>query len=82
MKSLVIFVVIALIVGCGHWLIWGHDLRYDVYANDTFWYDEEYSRRGTIIISSIVGLVGGATALVVIALFRRVKRSHMERNHP
>lgn len=39
------------------WLIWGQDLRYDVYYGGVFAYDEPFSDRGRTLISTFVGLV-------------------------
>jgi hypothetical protein len=76
-KSLVIFTVSALVIGFGFWSIWGHDLRYNVYANDQFSYDEPFSASGRIMISCLFGAAGGGIVCLVIFVLPQLVRRHL-----
>src|SRR5262245_35884419 len=63
-KLMTIFLLSSICFGIGFWLLWGHDLSYEVYSsannNSVLWYSEAFSRQGRIIISCVVGILVGA----------------------
>ena len=62
---------IGLPFGLAFWIGWGHSLHYDVYANDEFWYAEEFTELGKVIITSVVSLVFGVCVSAVVWIIRR-----------
>ena len=71
MKTILIIIAPALVVGIMFWCLWGHDLRMNVYANNEFWYDEAVSLQGKVLASGFVGLAASA----IIAGYLGVRRA-------
>jgi hypothetical protein len=51
-----------------YWLRAGHDLRYTINGGE---YDEDFSTRGRVIISCLVGAFWSAITVLLLALGRR-----------
>jgi hypothetical protein len=79
-KYLFIFIGIWIGVGLVFWLLEGHELKYDVYSDVTtrdidsttttepiYRYSEDFSTKGRIIISSLVGLI--TSSVILLTLF-------------
>jgi len=60
-----------LLFGLVFWIGWGHRLHYGVYANDEFWYAEEFTNHGKVIITSVVSLAFGVCVSAVVWIIRR-----------
>ena len=58
---------IAVPVGIGLWITWGHDLHYNVYSDGEFWYREEFPVYFNLIVTSLISVVFG---LIVVAIIR------------
>jgi hypothetical protein len=79
-KLITIFLLSSMRFGLGFWLIWGHDLSYDVDSSvngsSVYWYSEDFSPDGRIIISSAVGCLAGECCVIGTQLVFR-KREHL-----
>ena len=66
--------MIALPVGVVLWIIWGHDLHYNVYADGEFWYREEFPSYFKVIVTSLVSIVFGLGVVAFIRIVHYAKR--------
>jgi hypothetical protein len=77
--SIIKFVLITLGAGVlfswAFWIGWGHRLHINVYSNGEFWYAEEFTEPGKIILTSIVGLVFGVCVSAVAWIIREKVRA-------
>ncbi len=64
-----VVVVAGLLFGIAFWRYWGHELHYNVYSDDVFWYREEFPDYLKVILTSLLGVTFG---LVVAAITRLV----------
>jgi hypothetical protein len=70
-----VFIASAFAVGAPFWLLWGHDLRYNVYANGTFSYDEQFSTTGRVLVTLLIAVVAGGLVSLVVHVVCRAFRS-------
>jgi hypothetical protein len=63
-----------LLFGLAFWIGWGRSLHYDVYSNGEFWYAEDFTEPGKVIVTSIVSLIFGACVSAVLRITRTRKR--------
>ena len=67
LKWAILAVLLMVLFAFVYWLAAGHDLRYTINDGE---YDEEFSTRGRIIISCLVGGFWSAIATLLLALSR------------
>ena len=60
--------------GALFWIVWGRSLHYSVYADDQFWYSEDFTELGKILVtvgfSLVFGLGVSFVALIIQKFFR------------
>ncbi|MGE0087181.1 MAG: hypothetical protein AB7S75_22480 [Desulfococcaceae bacterium] len=74
--SAVVFVVAFLFSGIGFWTLYGNNLSWDVYSDDTYWYSEEFSTRGKVIVTCVIS---GIVASIAVAF--RVFIGHLKKKN-
>ncbi len=72
LKWAILAVVLMVLLALVYWLVAGHDLRYTINNGE---YDEDFSTRGRIIISCLVGAFWSAIATLLLAVSRWVYRA-------
>ena len=56
------------------WIKWTHDLHYNVYSDDEFWYREDFPLYFNVIVTVLSSLVFGLFTAGVIWLVRYSRR--------
>ena len=60
--------VAGLLFGIAFWKYWGHDLHYNVYSDDVFWYREDFPDYLKIIFTSSLGMIFGSVVAAITRL--------------
>lgn len=68
------FVAVFLASAVLFWWLYGRSLAWDVYSSDVYWYSEEYSIQGKIIVTSIFSLVVAGASVGLRILVVRLKK--------
>lgn len=78
--AILIFAGAFLASGILFWLFYGRSLAWDVYAGgDVYWYSEEFSTRGKLIVTGAFSLIIASASVGLHALIRSLgKRKENE----
>ena len=68
-------VTIAVPVGIVLWTTWTHDLHYNVYSDDIYWYREDFPTYFNLIVTAVLSLVLGLIAAGVSWIVRYLRQS-------
>lgn len=70
--AIAMFLLSSLLAGILFWFACEDRLKFDVYAGDTFWYDEPFNLKAKIVITALVGLTAGLLATLGLIIGRAV----------
>ena len=74
-KFTLITLITGVLFGVIFWIIWGHSLHYNVYADGEFWYSEEFTEFGKTVITAGLSLVFGVSVAVIALIMEELFRT-------
>ena len=77
-KFIFLTLVTGLLFGAVFWIIWGHKLHYNIYANDEFWYSEEFNEFGKTIITVGLSLLFGICVSAIVFIMQKLTPSNRQ----
>lgn len=75
MKSIVLVAALSFSAAfAAFWILYGKDLAWDVSANGSYWYSEDFSTRGKIIVTSAFSALIAAVAVGLSILVKNLRK--------
>ena len=68
---------IAVPVGTVLWTTWTHELHYNVYSDDIYWYREDFPTYFNLIVTAVLSLVLGLIAFRSFGLYGDLRQSSL-----
>lgn len=70
--TIALFLLFSLLFGFLFWFACEDRMKFDVYAGETFWYDEPFNMKAKLVITALVGLAAGLLAASGMLIGRSV----------